>query len=78
MTVHRARPSTKTQNKPLCLCIVNNKEAFHPHGVVTVEKVGDHFLTFWPLAMNIESCYPLRLPISFSKAFNAYGKYTAL
>lgn len=47
MSVRRARPSTKPRRSlTLCLCIVSAKEAFQsPSRAVTVEKVGDHFLS---------------------------------
>lgn len=47
MSVHRAGPDTKpTASHTPCLCIVNTKKAFHsPCRAVTVEKVGDRFLS---------------------------------
>ena len=47
MTVHRARPSTKTQNKPYSAyaSVKTKRRSSIPIGVATVEEVGDYFLT---------------------------------
>lgn len=71
MSVHRAGPCTKPRRSHTPLPVHSEYQRGLPVPIqgqsLLKTQVITFFLTFWPLAMNIESCYPLRLLISFSK-----------
>ena len=83
MTVHRAKPSTKTQNKPYSTCasVKTKRRPSISIGVATVEKVGDHFLSdilapgheYWELLSSEATHFLLQKPLMLTVSILPYN-----